>query len=272
MTAAPYHRLSAQRRVRATLEPVLAFAYWAIAIVVIDLVTMNLELADELEEPISFALMGASLALLIPATRLAARTFRRAPGLLSSVAGRLHWRWLLRCIALAFLFLVLAVAADVALSRPETAEAHWPGWAAFLPLLALIVVVVPFQAAGEEHLFRGTLIQAIGAWSKSPWPAIVLSSAAFAAVHWVPIEATVFLFATAVVDAWLTIETGGIEAAVAGHTVHNVGAFVMLAATGERIDIVDDADFSWVLAASYSGFYVAYGWAVIRLAPKRLQR
>ena len=175
----------------------------------------------------------------------------------------------MRCTAIAVGFYVLAVAANIAVLGLEPPEESWPSSTPLLPLLALIVSIVPFQAAAEEYFFRGTLVQAIGAWSRSPWPAIVVSSAAFAIVHLAPLEVTIFLFAMAVVDAWLTIETGGLEAAIAGHTVNNIAAFVLLAAMGERIDIITD-EFSWVALSLYALFYVAYAWAVVRQSRRHL--
>jgi membrane protease YdiL (CAAX protease family) len=267
MSAIPYHRLAAARRVRAVIEVVLSLAYWFAGTLILFALAIG-DIYDELDEASSFLVSIVSLALLIPATRLAGRTLGRTSGSLSSVVDRLRWPWLMRCCAIALGFLVLAVAADAAVEGFVDANVRWPGWSTLLPLLAIIIVLVPFQAAGEEYLFRGTLVQAVGAWSASPWPAIVLSSVAFAAVHGAPIEVSVELFATAAMGAWLTYKTGGLEAAIAGHVVNNIVAFVLLAATGQRIDEVEYVGFTWISCAIYTLFYAAYAWAVVRMGPK----
>jgi membrane protease YdiL (CAAX protease family) len=45
------------------------------------------------------------------------------------------------------------------------------------------LLLVPFQAAAEEYLFRGWLLQAFGAFMRTPWPGILIGAAAFTALH-----------------------------------------------------------------------------------------
>jgi membrane protease YdiL (CAAX protease family) len=49
--------------------------------------------------------------------------------------------------------------------------------------VVLCVVLVPIQAAAEEYLYRGLLMQAIGSWTKLPALAIVLSAIVFGISH-----------------------------------------------------------------------------------------
>src|SRR5690606_10588747 len=99
-------------------------------------------------------------------------------------------------------------------------------------LLVLTFLTTPIQAAGEEYVFRGWLMQQVGAYVKNTYAAlalaIVISSVFFALAHtsldpWVLLD--LGSFATAAVV--LTWRTGGLEAAVALHAVNNVIALCL---------------------------------------------
>src|SRR5690606_30694143 len=99
----------------------------------------------------------------------------------------------------------------------------------YLVVLALILLLVPFQAAAEEYVFRGVVVQAIGAWVRWLPVGALVSTAVFAALHiydvWGLVDVAVFAIA-AVIATW---RTGGLEAAIALHAVNNVVAFGLLA-------------------------------------------
>lgn len=181
----------------------------------------------------AFAFGFASIAILLPAIALTTRwAGKRRIGTVSSVAGRLRWRWLLDCLRWALLCLTLAIGVDLVRSQPWEASA-WPGWPTFLAVLALVLALVPFQAAAEEYLCRGWIVQTFASWTRTPWPGVVLSSVVFAALHdssdpWVLAE--LFVFAMAM--CWLTLRTGGLEAAIALHVVNNVAVTVLEATQG----------------------------------------
>ena len=140
-----------------------------------------------------------------------------------SVEGRVRWRWLARCVVVLtplFLAYVLgAWALDGAPTAPRAQDWVW--------LLVMAFVLTPFQAAGEEYLFRGWLLLAVGTWIRRPVVAAavtaVLSAATFSLAHgsldpWILLDLAAF----AVAAVLLTWRTGGLEAAVALHVVNNV--------------------------------------------------
>lgn len=53
----------------------------------------------------------------------------------------------------------------------------------FIPLLVISIIFIPLQAAFEEILFRGYIMQGIGTFTKSRWIAIIVSSLLFALLH-----------------------------------------------------------------------------------------
>jgi len=193
-----------------------------------------------------FALL-ASLAILLPLVWLVTLLInRRRIGTLSSVEGHLRWRWLLLCLLPAAGYMGLAIAGSYGIGAlwPSAEEAgRWPGWHAFWPLVLMIALLVPFQAAAEEYLFRGWLLQAVGSFTAegrtlgrifgTPWPAIVLSSVPFVAGHGYTDWGLLDIGAFAVAAAWVTIRTGGLEASLALHIVNNLTGMILSASEGD---------------------------------------
>ena len=184
----------------------------------------------DLSDPITFAFAVGSIALLLPAVILATLIMGPRPlGLLSSVAGRLRWNWLARCIPLALLvygvvfglsFLVIDPLSGAAPIAPVITSTTWV-------LIALALVLTPLQATAEEYVFRGYLMQTIGGWLKHPAWAILLPVPIFALGHlydaWGLLDVAIF----GVTAAWLTWRTGGLEAAIVAHVINNTTLFVL---------------------------------------------
>jgi membrane protease YdiL (CAAX protease family) len=126
--------------------------------------------------------------------------------------------------------LVGAGTAAVAAIAPDAT-----GWVGFgisgttVGLLAVVVFSTPIQSAGEEIMFRGAVLPAVGSWFRAVRPAfisgLVVSSLSFAVVHaatdrWL-MGYYVFLSAC---TAIMGLITRGLEAAMAFHAANNVVA------------------------------------------------
>lgn len=163
---------------------------------------------------------------------------RRPIGTLSSVEGHLRWHWLAWCFlpALGYMAAAYATAYVLEMFVPSTeTPGSWVGWDDFWPALLIVVLLVPFQAAAEEYVFRGWLLQAIGSYTRiaSAWPAILVSSVPFVLGHgytdWGPVSIGMF----AIAAAWVTVRTGGLEAAIALHIVNNAVGIGWSASEGD---------------------------------------
>ncbi len=173
--------------------------------------------------PIAFIYLNLSLIVFIPASGLSIWIVHGIrPRFLSSVGGGIRWRWLLRCVAV-ILPLWALYAGLAALAGPPT-SARPDHWAA---LLVIVLLMTPLQAAGEEYLFRGWIMQNVGAWFARPMlglvASLIVSAAAFSAAHLSPdpwILGTIACLGLAAGIA--TWRTGGLEAAIAIHAVNNV--------------------------------------------------
>jgi membrane protease YdiL (CAAX protease family) len=164
--------------------------------------------------------------------------FGRRPGGLSSVAGHLRRRWLLLCGVVALAVMVAAtLLGGLVGSQPFTwhPEPRWP------QLFAVVVVTTPLQAAGEEYLFRGWVLQVVGSTIGRPVIGTLLggavSSALFALAHG---QQDPWLFADrfgfGALACLLVLRTGGLEAGIALHTVNNLVAFGVTVSAGQLSD------------------------------------
>jgi membrane protease YdiL (CAAX protease family) len=233
-----------------------------------------------------------SLALFLPvALGVAWLVQRRRPGTLSSVAGRLRWRWMLACSGLALAFCVVSyatsVVAAIAMDDQSGAGEHWVGWGRFLAPAIVIILLVPFQSAAEEYVFRGWLLQAVGACTlenarsqvgrvfsavfRTPWPGIVLGSALFTAGHGYTGWGILDIFLFGAIAAWLAVRTGGLESGIALHVFNNLMAFLLPAAVG-KLDI-EQGSVPWQVVAADVVPMALYAAAVVLLARRmRVQR
>lgn len=212
------------------------------------------------------------IALAIPVVYGAAWAIqRRPPGTLSSVAGRLRWGWLARCVLIAVVAVVLGQLAEVAtlLATGVDPGYGWAGWETFLPAMTVILVLVPFQAAAEEYMFRGWVIQAFGAYLRNPWPGILLGAGAFAALHGYTDWGIAYVFGFGVLMGWLAILTGGLEAPIALHATNNVAAFGVVAASGDLDSALRQGELPWQSVVGTVVQFAVYGTAVVVVARKR---
>ena len=179
--------------------------------------------------PVGALLLFGQLALLVPAMALGVRLGEgRSLGTLTSVAGRLRWGRLGTYLGLAALVMGAAMGASLVVSLLSGAPGPEVG-PATLGLLAVALLVVPFQAAAEEYAFRALPQQVLGSWLKSPWWGILLPIPLFTLGHLYDMPGLASVAMIALVAGILTWRTGGLEAAIALHVVNNVVAVVLTA-------------------------------------------
>ncbi|MDQ1655280.1 MAG: hypothetical protein QOD41_363 [Cryptosporangiaceae bacterium] len=216
------------------------------------------------------------IAALIPAVLFWTRVIGRRPaGTVSSVTGRLRWSWLGTCLLVAIAAVVLMlIGMQVMMSATGgsviSGKAHFPGWAAFLATLAMLVVLVPLQAAGEEYLFRGLALQTLGAFLRNPAIPIVVQALLFAAAHgWGTPWGFAALTVSGLVAGVLAIRTGGIESYIGFHVANNLIAFTLAAAAGQLANESTAADMPWQMTIVSVVVDVAYALVILVLARRR---
>jgi membrane protease YdiL (CAAX protease family) len=166
------------------------------------------------------------------------------PRWLSSTRPGLRWGWLGACVlmAIAVWSLLLVLGTGGAIYARQS-----PLDAGVLAFVVVVLLTTPLQAAGEEYLFRGLLLQALGALR---WPLVVccvVNGVLFAAAH---LQFDPPLFADRAllggVLAFLAARTGGLEAGIAIHSIYNVST-LLPAGILDRVDkTLDPRGVTWV--------------------------
>lgn len=209
-----------------------------------------------------------SIALMLPSLWLATLIMGPRPvGLLSSVAGRVRWRWMLRLIVPALIafaasfvlyLLVLPRIMGEPILGPEAGPNLWL-------MLVIIVLLVPLQATAEEYVFRGYLMQTIGGWLKHPAFAILLPVPLFMLGHLYDVWGLLDVGVFAVFAAWLTWRTGGLEAAIVAHVVNNAAIFILGQFGLTDTNTTKGSLIGVLVTAVTLGLY---SWFVVRLVHK----
>ena len=153
-----------------------------------------------------------------------------------------------------------------------------------LILAALSVLLIPFQAAFEEILFRGYLMQGFAVLARNRWVPLVTTSVLFGLMHALNPEVKEYGFMTMIpqyvffglVFAVLTLLDDGIELAIGAHAANNafISVFVthkdaalQTPAMYEQIEIYPWQDFAGLVAMSVVFVIimtVVYRWKDIR--------
>ena len=179
--------------------------------------------------PALFLCNNLALAACVPIAMLTQwACFGQRPRWLSSVTGAFRWRWFGECVLWTLPLLLITVVLNAVLSGldgvrvgPDTAF-----------MIAAVLLTTPLQSAGEEFLLRGLGQRAVAAWLPR-LTGLVVSTA---------VTAIIFMLLHGAGDPWLNAfylffavggsvlawRTGGLEAAVALHTVNNLVSMIFL--------------------------------------------
>lgn len=223
--------------------------------------------AARYQSPAGLAATGIAVAALIPVCWLLMTRFHRVRfGQLSSVEGRLRWRYLAICLGIALVIILGGTLLLAIIQGQPLRLAPEPGWWGFLLVVA---VVTPWQSAAEEYLFRGYLLQALGSLARSPWVGAVSSSLLFASLHGTQNMALfVDRFAFGLLASGLVILTGGLEAGIAAHIINNVGAYSIATLTSSVAQLREVRALTWadaLIDVAIFATFAATAFAMARL-------
>ncbi|MDR6170335.1 CPBP family intramembrane glutamic endopeptidase [Curtobacterium sp. SORGH_AS_0776] len=205
-------------------------------------------------DPVVLSLSLVSLVVLLPGILLAVKIARVGPaGILSSTRFRVRWGWTAWCLiptlviaAIMFCFQGLGMLTfDGGLGWDHAAIGQSTvSLGTLTTTLVLVIVLVPFQGAAEEYIFRGFLMQTIGSWIPvrivGTVLAVAVSTVVFALLHipngynvWGILDVGSF----GLIAAIIVLRTGGLEATVLQHAFNNIMIFVLQAPGWSRIDL-----------------------------------
>ncbi len=149
--------------------------------------------------------------------------------ILHSVLFRLRWRWLGVAFIPAVVVWVVTFAAQlgIGVAAGQQLLPFSTDVPTYLLSVLIVVLLVPIQAATEEYLYRGVLLQSVGAWVGFAPVTIVVSAMLFGFSHAYDVWGILSVIAMGIGFAYAAIRTGGLEAGIALHAVNNIGAFVV---------------------------------------------
>jgi membrane protease YdiL (CAAX protease family) len=148
--------------------------------------------------------------------------------------GKIRWnRFFISAlvwIILSFLYLFVYMKVDPANFSINNKSAS------LIVLVLISVAFIPFQAAFEEVLFRGYLMQGFGVLIRQRWFPLIMTSVLFGLMHAFNPEVKEYGFLTMIpqyilfglIFGVITILDDGIEAAMGAHTANNVFLCIMV--------------------------------------------
>lgn len=168
-----------------------------------------------------------------------------------TINGRKYIRWNRIWVGIIVWGVLLLASLAIALltSSPDELKFRFnPG--AFIGLLLIVLILLPFQTSIEEILFRGYMAQGIGGLTKSRWWALIIPSILFALMHSANPEVMKFGFwitmpgylLMGLMFGLISILDDGIELALGIHFINN--AFAAIFITHEASALQTDALFS----------------------------
>ena len=270
----------------------LTFAYVAIEGGDFSLDTISALAVPDTQNPWSILVALLSIVPMIPAVWLAMLSTGLGPiGRGWSVALRLRWSWIWRTVVPAVVSLLVmntvGVLLEVLLSPVGVSAAtEVPtldiDYSLALVSMAIVLVLVPFQATAEELVFRGLMVQSLGAWFgavkgqssiakffRGPFIPVAVPAIIFGFAHIYNVWGFLAVVAMGLATGWLAWRTGGLEAAISMHVINNLVAFGFLSlAVGGDTGQTEDAGGFGSLIGQILGLAL-YCWWVNRLFMKR---
>ena len=225
-------------------------AYAALSFVVIGAAAVTTQDYEALKEAVSggydtfnaYTAPGAilslgSLAIIIPSILIASLVYGDRPfSSYSSSRGGWNWKIFIRTFAAALGICGVPVAIFHLKSGGDGINKFTV--AGFICL----TILGPLQCVAEEYLFRGLIIQTVGAWYKITALAIVVEVVIFAAMHPYNIIGVIAIAIAGACFGLSAVITKGLEAGSALHIVNNMTIFYM--AGFGLAEIKSDVDLS----------------------------
>lgn len=196
-----------------------------------DLTTL---ITPDMARPWTLAFGLGSIILVLPLIPVALRIAGIRPAgvrvsILHSVLFRLRGRWLLITLIPAAVVWIatFAVQLGVGVALGEELLPFSTDVPTYLLSVLIVLLLVPIQAATEEYLYRGVLLQGVGSWVRFAPVTILVSAVLFGFSHAYDGWGIATIVVMGIGFAFVAIRTGGLEAGIAFHTVNNIAAFVV---------------------------------------------
>ncbi len=163
------------------------------------------------------------ISCIIPSAFLANKIVRARPfhSILSSCGG-FNFKIFAKVLCSALVIIGIPVAIDTLIDVGERSAIEFT----VIGFIACLIIA-PLQCVGEEIMFRGLFLQAIGSWIRKPLVAVIVQTLIFALAHPYGILGVIEVFLSGLLMGVMAYYTKGIETSSACHIVNNMVLFIM---------------------------------------------
>ncbi len=148
--------------------------------------------------------------------------------------GSFRWKRLFRSAVIWTMFSAIYLFASIKLD-PSNYSLHNTS-ETLIPLIIISVMLIPFQAAWEEIIFRGYLMQGFVVLMRNRWTPAIFTSVLFALMHVINPEVKAYGFwsmmpqylLSGLIFGVMTVMEDGVEAAIGAHAANNIFLSVLL--------------------------------------------
>lgn len=228
----PFEKFIAPARADASLWRTAFGVVLICGLIVAGMAGLGITLADTIPRvspPVLTILALLAFGVLLAAVALVTRFWHQRPvsTLFGPGAARDFARVGVPLLVVSGLFFALSLGDETLIGGLDPAI-----WLRLLPFACLALLI---QVTAEEAIFRGYLLQQLGARFQARWAWLVLPSALFGALHYdpatygayaLPIVAITTLYGLALAD--LTARAGNLGPAIALHFVNNFSALLLI--------------------------------------------
>ena len=165
------------------------------------------------------------MVMFAPAIYIASNIVRDRPfSSYSSSRGGWNWKLYLKCLSIPFAIYLVFYLISLLVDKHSGGHSQ-------VSLIAMIIslILIPAQCIIEEYVFRGILMQTLGAWLKNPLLAIIIQAIIFGVVHSYNAIGMISIGISGIVYGLLAWRTNGLEASSAIHSINNLMSFFSVA-------------------------------------------
>ncbi|WP_417887183.1 CPBP family intramembrane glutamic endopeptidase [Zunongwangia sp.] len=155
---------------------------------------------------------------------------------LTTSRKKIDWRRFWFSFSVIAVLNIVMVLVDCFIINPENYEFHFQ-LKPFLILTVIAIVMIPLQTSFEEYLFRGYLMQGIGANMRYKWVPLVITSVVFGGLHYSNPEVSqmgdlvmVTYIGTGFMLGIMTLMDEGLELSLGFHSANNLVASLLVTA------------------------------------------
>ena len=204
-------------------------------------------------------------------------------------AGRLRWnRFLISALVYGILsaaYFFIYLKADPSNFRLNNTSST------LIPLILISLLCIPFQAAFEEVVFRGYMMQGFAVLARNRWMPLIMTSLLFGLMHSFNPEVEEFGFLTmmpqyvlfGLIFGIITILDDGIEAAIGAHAANNAFLCIMVtnrasalqtSAVYEQLNIYPWIEFAGLLVTGIVFILIlkkVFGWGSFSIVAGKVE-